>query len=82
MVVLCVDIGLLADTCSFSSLNTITGGCVSISCAVHYPVDLFVFVVVVANVVDFHDCPSRLHKCPHSLVDAPQPLETWYHAPS
>ncbi len=49
----------------------------SFLCVVHYPVELFMFVVVVvANVVDFDDCPSSLHKCPHSLVDAPQPLET------
>ncbi len=39
-----------------------------------------VVIVVVANVVDFHGCPSNLHKCPHSLMDAPQPLKTWYHA--
>jgi hypothetical protein len=36
-------------------------------------------VVIVVNVVDFHGSPSSLHKCPHPLVDAPKPLESWYH---
>ncbi len=36
-------------------------------------------VVIVANVVDFNDSPSSLHKCPHPLVDAPQPLKSWCH---
>jgi hypothetical protein len=33
-------------------------------------------VVNVANGVDFHGYPSILHKCPHSSMDAPQPLES------
>jgi hypothetical protein len=48
-------------------------------------VDAFIFaainvVVNVGNVVEFHGCPSSLHKCPHPFVNALQPLESWYHA--
>ncbi len=35
-----------------------------------------IVVVIVVNVVDFHGCPSSLHKCPHPSLDvALQPLE-------
>jgi hypothetical protein len=33
-------------------------------------------VVNVGDVVDFHGCPSNLHKCPHLFVDAPQALKS------
>jgi len=33
-------------------------------------------VVNVGNVVDFHGCPSSLHKCPHLFMDALLPLES------
>jgi len=36
-------------------------------------------VVNIGNVVDFHGCPSNLHKCPHLFVDALQTLKYWYH---
>ncbi len=36
-------------------------------------------VVNDGNVVDFHGCPSSLHRCFHLSVDALQLLESWYH---
>ncbi len=46
---------------------------------VHVDLLVSVVVVVAANVVDFHGCPSSIHKCPHLSVDALQPLKIWYH---
>jgi hypothetical protein len=37
-------------------------------------------IVNVGNVVDIHSDPSSFYKCPHPFMDAPQPLESWYHA--
>jgi hypothetical protein len=41
-----------------------------------------VVVVNAENVVNFQWCLSNLHICPHPSIDAPQPLEALYHAPS
>jgi len=37
-------------------------------------------VINVGNVVDFHACPSNLHRCFHLSMDVPQLLESQYHA--
>ncbi len=30
---------------------------------------VIVVAITIVNVVDFHGCPSSLHKCPHLSVD-------------
>jgi hypothetical protein len=59
------------------------------SFVVQWPIDLFVFVVVVANdvvivgnVVDLQWSPSNLHIHHRQSADAPHPLESLCHVPS